>query len=486
MSQTGPEYAQANGCPGFWDGSSSDALHSRGYVGVEPYQQDFLSAENSLVIASLLVPGTRVEQNPIASFHLPLDVSSAHNLTTSFSPDVNEFHQTGATTIGRAHDWMQHRLNVPDAQQLANLPEHQLESIAKDVAHALVLVKQKKIKGSPKPVEAGSRVQTINKPDKVEEEPQNKTKVFKCEYSGCNTTFRRNKDRTRHVFNKHQGNSGFACPIIDCPMGTGHTVERSDKLRDHLRGKAASSRTWRCVLPGCSATGVNKTWWFNHVKQHDQETRVANRHLLTSYGYKEHYGPCLTVGQLCSRRGCPFGTKSSADMDQHLLIPHEGPEGLHFPCPIPDCQTGWKDWEAVAQHLASGHTRAARQPLEQVLGAQGFDYWETSFTCPIPVCHRVFKRSYWVADMERKAREHCLEHEFATLLSTAESLVNAWRLAFEGYNLYSNPFKFAINTWSLSNNLVFAFLALPSALLLEARTPEDVDRLLLERGINLP
>jgi hypothetical protein len=88
--------------------------------------------------------------------------------------------------------------------------------------------------------------------------------------------------------------------------------------------------------------------------------------------------------------------------------------------------------------------------------------------------------------MERKAREHCLEHEFATLLSTAESLVNAWRLAFEGYNLYSNPFKFAINTWSLSNNLVFAFLALPSALLLEARTPEDVDRLLLERGINLP
>jgi hypothetical protein len=40
-------------------------------------------------------------------------------------------------------------------------------------------------------------------------------------YPGCTTTFRRNKDRRRHVRHRHELNSKrFPCPVVDCSFGS--------------------------------------------------------------------------------------------------------------------------------------------------------------------------------------------------------------------------------------------------------------------------
>jgi hypothetical protein len=478
MSRPVPEHAQANGCPRFLDSYSFGAPYSRGYVGMEPCQYSFSGVGNSLANSPFLASGIRVVQNP---FDLPPNGDSGHHLTTGSHLGVDAFPQPGTAPIGSAQDWMQHRLNVPDAQQLADLSESQLENIAKDVAQALALAKQKRIQGSVKPATLERQNSNADKMNKGEKGSQKKRPLLECEHPGCSTTFRHNKDRTRHVRNKHQEAPGLACPILDCTMGTGHIMTRLDKLRDHLRGKGALSRTWRCVIPDCSTIGENKSWWFEHVAHHDQETRVANKDLLTNYGYRDFYGGYLTSIHLCRRRGCPFGTNLSAAMDEHLLIPHKGP---HCPCLIRDCQTICSGWEELAQHLASGHTFAARRSVEGVLRDHGFEPWQYSFACPILSCHWVIKRPHWVRNMD--VRKHCREHDFVTLLSAAEPLVNAWRIAFGGRWISTEPFKFNLNSEEPSSNQIFAFLAYPDAELFKANMPKDLDRLCLEKGINLP
>jgi uncharacterized C2H2 Zn-finger protein len=485
MSQTDLDYAQASGCPGFRDGPTPDALYSRDYARIAPYQHDFAGVESSLVNASFLVLDNGVEQTSIASFHLPLNAGSAHHLAAGLSLDVNkenEFHQIGTTPIGPDHGWMQHHLNVPDAQQLADLSEVQLENIAKDDTQALALAKQKRLQGSVKSAKLEGHNKKTEKVDKVGKGSQNKRPLLKCEHPGCNTTFRRNKDRTRHVRNKHQENPGFTCPIVDCLMGAGHALQRADKLRDHLRGKSAFSRTWRCVIPGCSETGGNRSWWFDHVAFHDFQMRFASMNLLTSYGYNEFYQGYFMSNHLCIRRGCPFGTKSSAAMEEHRLVPHEGP---HCSCPITECKIVCKNWAEVKQHLGECHTKAARDAVRNVLHDQGFGYILKAFTCPILACRQVVWQHYsW--DFVMDVRKHCMEHEFATLLSAAEPLVNAWRLCFEGYYVVTRLFKFDLYSATRSSSRIFAYLAFPEAELLEAKTNHDLDRLCLEKGINLP
>jgi hypothetical protein len=263
-------------------------------------------------------------------------------------------------------------------------------------------------------------------------------------------------------------------------------MQRADKLRDHLRGKSAFSRTWRCVIPGCSETGGNRSWWFDHVAFHDFQMRFASMNVLTSYGYNEFYQGYFRSDHLCIRRGCPFGTKSSAAMEEHLVVPHEGP---HCSCPITECKIVCKNWAEVEQHLGECHTKTARDAVKNVLRDQGFGYIWNAFTCPIPSCRQVVRhsRDEWCGT---EVRKHCIEHEFAALLSAAEPLINAWRFCAEDRyiwtNLFNNPFKFDFNPTKSSSNHIFAYLAFPEAELMEAETNRDLDRLCLEKGINLP
>jgi hypothetical protein len=232
--------------------------------------------------------------------------------------------------------------------------------------------------------------------------------------------------------------------------------------------------TWRCVLPGCSETGVHKDWWFNHIKQHDPVTRKANLDLLINYGYKDFYGEYPLQEHLCTRLGCPFGTRSSTDWVKHLLLPHE-----NLPCSIPECKKTCGRWDDMRKHLAADHSRLARNAVRNLLSSQGFRYWESSFTCPVVSCRQILEDSGY------SVRRHCQKHDFATLLSVAESLVNAWCFTFGSNYFYISPPKFNLDAETISNKQIFACLAFPDAELSKASKPEDLDRMCQEKGIDL-
>lgn len=259
-------------------------------------------------------------------------------------------------------------------------------------------------------------------------------------------------------------------------------MQRSDKLRDDLRGKAVSTNTWRCIIPDCPETAVNKSRWLDHIKQHDQETRCDNMSRLTAYGLNELYGQYLRLQYLCKRSGCPFGTNTSGVMDEHLLIPHDGP---HCPCPIPDCQTICKTWEAVAQHCAAGHSDTTRFSFQGEIYEQGFDNWNSAFTCPVSGCLYVSKRYVRYAEtLLASARDHCQRHNFEELLAVAMLLVDAWRACAGNWYLRVPFLK--IELGKPTSNQIFASLAFSDDQLSEAKGLEDLHRLCVERGINLP
>jgi uncharacterized C2H2 Zn-finger protein len=474
--------AQPHSCLAAWEGCSSEALQTRGYVGVEPSQYGFFGVEIVPANESLLVPGAGFEQNPIGSSSWPLITGLENHLATGPPPDLCDFPQLSSLSWSTS-DRMQHSVKVPDTQQLASLSGSQLEDLAKAVAQAQALAKENELKASANSAKPGRHNTAVGKVNKRESGSQHKQSLFKCPHSECNATFRRNKDRTRHIRVKHQEIPGFACPIVDCTMGTGHTFPRSDKLRDHLRGKAVSTMTWRCILPGCSETGIHRAWWFDHIKQHGPKTREANAEILNNYGYKDFYGGYPFLEYLCTHPGCPFGTKSSTDLDEHLLIPHDGP---HCSCPIPGCKTVCRNWDAVRQHLAADHSRSTREAVEDVLNSQGFYYCDSALACPVLSCRHVVQSFSWNTSLECQTRVHCQKHDFATLRSAAKSLVNAFRFTFEGYFLWTKPLKFKLNAETSSSNQIFACLTFTDAELSEAEKPEDLDRLCFEKGINLP
>lgn len=420
--------------------------------------------------------GSLAQQNDVLPFNFSSGTTLESGLVVNLSPNVNGFSPPSAVSMTSTFESAQHSIGIPDAQQLANLPEHQLNDIANNVTQALALVKQKKLQGSSKPAEEQQITDATNL-DKVGKRSQGKLPMLKCEYPGCNTTLLRKRDLRRHVRSKHNDSPGFVCPIIDCPMGDGHAMKRSDKLRDHLRGKAVSSSTWRCVIPGCSETAVNKSRWFDHIAQHDQETRRVNGTILSHYGFSEFYGGYLYLKYLCKQPGCPFGTNTSTAMDKHLLIPHNGP---YCPCPGLDCPIVCKTWEAVDQHLVVGHTRSAFST--SYLWNQGFSFtWR--FVCPIPSCLHICKSSYHDTTIQNRARHHCQQHSFEDLLANARLLADAWRSSIGDCFLWIKGVQ--RDESAPTNNQIFATLAFPDTLLQRVTTLADLEGLCIEKGINL-
>jgi hypothetical protein len=435
----------------------------------EPY---FLSTSSSNY-------GIAVTGNANTSGDWLSNTGSEDCLTTTWSPNVENFLHQSISSVEPSSNWMQPPVqppvNIPDAQQLANLSERQLEDLENKIAQARLAKQQTPLESLTSIVEA-PRVTNVEKPDKVRNLSQKKKQILVCEYEGCNSTFSRRKDRTRHVRNKHSEAPGFVCPIIDCPMGTRHTMQRSDKLRDHLRGKAVSCYTWLCVIPGCSETAMNKSRWLIHMAQHDVETRRANRSRLNDYGFKEFYRRYSMCHYLCQRPGCPFGTNKSEVMNEHLLIPHNGP---HCPCPMPECQTICKSHDAVALHLAVSHSCGSRQVSREILFDQGFFVGRSAFTCPILGCLHICKASW----NDGVARSHCQMHSFDDLLAVAVPLVNAWRFCWEGQRLWIGS---KIYCPTPTSNQIFTHLAFSDEELRAVKSLADVNRFCVEKGINLP
>ena len=323
--------------------------------------------------------------------------------------------------------------SVTSTKYLASLSSPLLEEIARNVAEAMVIIQEKKRTVSLGSIETRSRLgRNVTRQNRGEVGRNIQTAVFTCEHPGCAITFNRKKDRKRHFRQKHQGNEHFRCPVVDCSLGTGHEIQRRDKLRDHLRRKEQSPSTWQCILPECSETAVGRTGLIDHLGRHDRTTRLVHQQLLIDYDFISgdiHHGSYydkpllgyLMCSYICVVQGCHFGTNSLDIMTGHQSVQHTG---SHCPCPMPDCQQVFQDWSTTSAHLARNHDAVDRKKFDKELVDQGF-WWRSSvFTCPI--CRREIKVLLNKVSCDEKVREHCRTHTDQQLLAASEALVRAF------------------------------------------------------------
>jgi hypothetical protein len=198
----------------------SDSAHTNQFTnGAFDYEyQPGATSSNEIAFPSSI-------QIPLAEDASSSSVSS-NNCVTITPPNVhNQNHYEGMDL-----------LNLVNKAQLVNLPQSVLEQLSKDLAGALKTKKeiehQKSRESREKAAEGRRQTRILQKA----------TAVFKCEHLGCNTTFRRNNERLRHVRVKHTATTkAFFCPVVDCPQGLRHKFHRPDKFREHLRGQKISS-----------------------------------------------------------------------------------------------------------------------------------------------------------------------------------------------------------------------------------------------------
>lgn len=324
------------------------------------------------------------------------------------------------TSTPSAHDRAQHDgtelRRLADFQYLADLPESVLKELSKNVAEALIIAKHKTKEESPQHGE-----ETATLPLEMRQ-PQIISDAISCGHKGCKINFRRNKDRLRHIREKHAAViARFSCPVIDCSMGYGHKFHRADKLRDHLRGEKIACHQWSCVIPGCLEIAATRSALINHLGQHDLDTRRANFRLLRDY----ELGPRSREGYfqsryICNVEGCPFGSDDECTMSSHRSIPHEGPL---CPCPIPTCNATFKDWLSVGSHIARAHDFITRKSFDEVIRSQKHYYNACHIVCPI--CQDEIMNAY-----TSQFRDHCQTHRYQELLQASDRLLSAWVFAF--------------------------------------------------------
>lgn len=355
---------------------------------------------------------------------------------------------------------------LADLEYLAALPHSVLTEISKNVAEAIV-AKQKAIQQS-REQETPPQLPEGRPPKNA---ATGANHVFRCEQPGCKTTFRRNKDRLRHVRQKHTADvKTFSCPVIDCPKGHGHEFHRSDKLRDHLRGERISSLEWCCVVPGCSDIVATRVGLIDHLGQHDFETRKSNNRLFVEYGFALHsrYN-YLHAGYICSIQGCPFGTDDEATMLGHLSNPHNGPS---CPCPIPNCGKTFQDWLSTSRHLAQAHDHDTRVRFQREIRLQKQKMNCGTVLCPI--CeHEIFDARLL------KVRAHWQKHNHEQRLQASEALTEAVVSALGSYTFLhedhlGKPYRGP--SIRLYGDKFFPYMILPDEELNKLRTDKDFER----------
>jgi hypothetical protein len=340
-------------------------------------------------------------------------------------------------------------LSLAGKDHLVNLPQSVLKQLSKDVAGVLKIKKEKEQQKSRESREekAAERLRQTKIPPKA-------TTVFKCEYLGCNTTFRRNSERLRHVRVKHTATTkAFFCPVVDCPMGLRHKFHRIDKFREHLRGQKISSLPWACILPGCSEIAPNKVGLIEHFRQHDFLARDLLGPLLGDYGLNPHNElSYLTKQCLCTVQDCRFGAWNIFSLSNHMLVAHDG---LPRPCPIPTCEAVFQDWEMTPKHLAQDHDHNTRMQFKEEIQKLHFSL-SAIFSCPI--CHHEDEHAYDISVLN-----HYREHDKQQLLPASKTLFDAWYFSL-GPHTTSTCRNGDLKDISLmTENKLLAYILLPNS-----------------------
>jgi hypothetical protein len=226
-------------------------------------------------------------------------------------------------------------LNLANKDYLVNLPQSVLKQLSNDVAEALKITKEKEQQKSRESREKAA--ERLRQGKMLQKPPM----AFRCEHPGCNTTFRRNNERSRHIRMKHTPTTKvFFCPVVDCPMGLRHKFYRKDKFHEHLRGKKISSYPWACILPGCPEIAPNKVGLIKHFAQHDYQTRRQIWGLLEDYGFNALRMDSLLIEYNCNVEGCGFGAHFESGLSKHMSLVHDSPPRS---CPVPNCESAFEN-----------------------------------------------------------------------------------------------------------------------------------------------
>ena len=411
------------------------------------------STENKATNASSLHP------SPISNFCSFSERNGSLPLTSTLNGNDQSQHGAGADP-----------LRLTDLQYLARLPHSVLKEISNAVDKALVIAKTETAQESPEPRQ-GTQDQLLGS-KRLQNTASGSRGVFRCEHPGCSTIFRRNKDRLRHVRQKHAKDAKtFICPVVDCPMGFKHEFHRSDKLRDHLSGERISSYQWTCVIPDCSKVAASRAGLIHHLGSHDPATRRSDYGLLADYGFvprSSNAARYFLATYICSIEGCPFGTDDEACMLSHESIPHDGP---FCTCPIPDCQVVYEDWSSVSEHLARAHDYITKHRFRQAIISQMHDPDLATIMCPICL-HETAKA------VPCHVRKHWQIHSPEQRLQGWEAILDAWVFAFASKNLmwWELGYLFLRRNITLTGDMVLAYLNVSHEELLELRTDEDFMR----------
>jgi uncharacterized C2H2 Zn-finger protein len=390
-----------------------------------------------------------IEDNNATFMSSSVPTSTMQNLSSTSEQLYGRNIVPSINTLGQSQNEGNDLSQLADKDYLASLPPSVLQKLFSNVGEALRISTEK----AQEPLEPGvpSAIQTDKgKRQTVATRSSFGNEALKCEHPGCKTTFRRNKDRLRHVRHKHTANSDeFSCPVVDCPKGFGHKFHRSDKLRDHLRGEKISSLQWTCILPGCCEVAPNRARLLDHLGQHDYCTRRSNYSLLVDYDFASRGRQYLMAAYVCTIQGCPFSTNNKATMSSHASTPHNGP---YCPCPIPTCAVVFQDEQSAQKHLAREHDYTTRHLFGNQIRDQCLDKLEGTFVCPI--CHHEIQCPY-----QGRALDHCRKHDPQQLLQASEALSKTWIFS-HGPNLH---FWFGVTPYTIpvTGDNILAYIFMP-------------------------
>jgi uncharacterized C2H2 Zn-finger protein len=435
------------------DGIIASELMSLGYNCKDQPIRPGASRDNKTLHAPSLNP------SPISNFCSSSERNGSLPLTSTLNGIGQSQHGADADS-----------LRLTDLQYLARLPHSVLKEISNAIDKALIIAKTETAQKSPEPGQGtqdqllrGKKLQNIGSGSKG---------IFKCEHPGCNRNFRHNKDRLRHVRQKHAKDAKtFICPVVDCPMGFKHEFHRTDKLRDHLCGDRISSYQWACVIPGCSEVVASRIGLINHLGGHENASRHSNYNLLADYGFvprSTYSAGYFLASHICSIEGCPFGTDDEACISSHESIPHDG---SICTCPIPDCQVVYEDWSSVSEHLARAHNYITRQRFKEAIVSQRHDPDLAIIICQI-CSHEIINQT------PREVRDHLKTHSLEQRLQCWEAILNAWIFAV-GPKV---PLKWELGTFfygrglTLTGDMTLAYFNLSDEELSNLITKEDFIR----------
>ena len=174
---------------------------------------------------------------------------------------------------------------------------------------------------------------------------------------------------------------------------------------------------------------------------------------------------------ICKQPGCPFGTDETNVMEQHLLVPHNGPT---CPCPFINCPKSFSNWEETSAHLYKDHSISERTEDNRVVWSHGCLPYRSFFTCPICNVEVITK---WNGV---KIGDHCQKHTFAELLAAVAPLIDASIFA-RGTTLVLRHSPYVL--CKASRRQIFTFLTLTADETKQVKSLGDIDRFAMERGI---